>query len=200
MLVGLITHLRNPKVLGSNPSPATNFFIKNNTKIMKIFLTGPPRSGKSTVLIKTIELLGKKGLKVGGFVTPETIEDKKRTGFYVKDVFSNQMEVFASVDFKIEPRLGNYGIDVSAFEKIALTALDSALEKCDVICIDEIGKMEFFSENFRNKLTVLMLIDKPLIAVLHRNFVNQFKQYGEVIEVNQKNRERLPERLAKAIS
>jgi len=200
VLVGLITHLRNPKVLGSNPSPATNFFIKNNTKIMKIFLTGPPRSGKSTVLIKTIELLGKKGLKVGGFVTPETIEDKKRTGFYVKDVFSNQMEVFASVDFKIEPRLGNYGIDVSAFEKIALTALDSALEKCDVICIDEIGKMEFFSENFRNKLTVLMLIDKPLIAVLHRNFVNQFKQYGEVIEVNQKNRERLPERLAKAIS
>lgn len=167
---------------------------------MKIFLTGLPKSGKSTVLIKTIELLKKKGLKVGGFITPEIIEEKKRTGFYVKDVFSGMMEVFASIDFKIEPRFGKYGIDIEAFDKIAIRAMDFALENCDVLIVDEIGKMEFFSENFKGKSTALMLIDKPIIAVLHRNFVNQFKQYGEIIEVTAENREKLPEDLAKTIS
>lgn len=167
---------------------------------MKIFLSGLPRSGKSTLLIKTIELLKKKGIKVGGFVTPEIVERGKRIGFYVKDVFSNEMEVFASVDFKIGPRLGKYGIDTDVFDRITLKAIDIALKECDIICIDEIGKMEFFSENFKNNLSALMLIDKPLIVVVHRNFVKQFKNYGEVIEVTQKNRERLPEKILKLIS
>jgi len=167
---------------------------------MKIFLTGKAGSGKSTVLIKTIELLKKKGVNVGGFITPEIIENKQRVGFYVKNVFSNEMEVFASVDFKIEPKLGKYGIDVGAFEKIALKAIDFALENCDIISIDEIGKMEFFSENFKNKLAMLMLIDKTLIAVVHRNFIDLFKEYGDIIEVTPKNREKLPEKLAESIS
>ncbi|MEM5829137.1 MAG: NTPase [Candidatus Aenigmatarchaeota archaeon] len=167
---------------------------------MKIFLTGPPKSGKSTVLLRAIELLKSKGLKIGGIVTPEIREEGKRVGFYVKDVFSQAMEVFASVDFKIGPRVGKYGIDREAFERVALPAIDFAIEKCDVVVIDEIGKMEFLSENFKKKIFVLVLLDKPLIAVLHRNFVKQFKQFGELIEVNQKNREKLPEKIAKSIS
>jgi nucleoside-triphosphatase len=167
---------------------------------MKIFLTGLPKSGKSTVLIKTIELLRKRGLKVGGFITPEIKEKGRRTGFYVKDVFSGAMEVFASVDFKIGPKLGKYCIDIAAFEKIALKAIDFALESCDVIAVDEIGRSEIFSENFKKKLGALMLMDKPLVAVLHRDFVEQFKQLGKVIEVTQENREKLPEELAKTIS
>jgi nucleoside-triphosphatase len=166
----------------------------------KIFLTGRPKSGKSTVLIKTIELLKKRGLKVGGFITPEIREGGRRTGFYVKDVFSGAMEVFASVDFKIGPKVSKYGIDIDAFEKIALKAIDFALENCDVIVVDELGRMEFFSENFKKKLEALMLIDKPLLAVLHRNFLSNFKQFGEIIEVTQENREKLPEELAKSIS
>lgn len=167
---------------------------------MKIFLTGFPKSGKSTVLIKTIELLKNSGLKVGGFITPEIVEEKKRTGFYVKDVFSNEMEVFASIDFKIGPKFGKYGIDTDAFDRIALKAIEFALENCDVVVVDEIGKMEELSENFKNKLTSLMLVDKNLIAVLHRNFIEQFKQYGEVVEVTPDNRENLPEELVKSIS
>jgi len=167
---------------------------------MKIFLTGLPRSGKSTVLLKTIELLKAKGLKVGGIITPEIKEKGRRVGFYVKDVFSQVMEVFASVDFKLGPKLGKYGIDRDAFERVALPAIDFAIENCDVVCIDEIGKMEFFSENFKKKIFALVLLDKPLIAVLHRNFINQFKQFGDVIEVTPENREKLPEELAKTIS
>jgi nucleoside-triphosphatase THEP1 len=38
------------------------------------------------------------------------------------------------------------------------------------------------------------------LNVLHRNFLSKFKQFGEMIEVTQENREKLPEELAKTIS
>jgi len=167
---------------------------------MKVFITGRPHSGKSIVLEKTIELLKQKGLKVGGFITPEIVEQNNRVGFSVKDVYSGEMGVLASVDFKIGPKVGKYGIAIEEFERVVLKALDFAVDKCDVIAVDEIGKMEFFSEKFKQKLTEILLIDKPFIAVLHRNYVKEFKQYGEVIEITAKNRNQLPEKIVKLIS
>ena len=167
---------------------------------MKVFITGRPHSGKSIVLEKTIELLKQKGLKVGGFITPEIVEGGNRVGFSIKDVYSGEMGVLASVDFKIGPKLGKYTVAVEEFERVALKALDFAVEKCDVIAVDEIGKMEFFSEKFKQKLTEILLIDKRFIAVLHRNYVKQFKDYGEVIEITAKNRNQLPEKIVKLIS
>jgi len=164
---------------------------------MKIFLTGKPASGKSTVLEKLVELLKQKGIKFGGFVTPEIREGGRRVGFYVKDIFSNEMGILASKDIKIGPKLGEYGIDIKDFERVALKALDFAVKECDIICVDEIGKMEFFSSKFKEKLMEILLIDKPLIAVLHRNFVKRFSEYGKVIEVTQSNREKLPKEIAK---
>ncbi len=166
---------------------------------MKIFLTGKPRSGKSTVVLKLIELLKEKGIKVGGFITPEIRERGRRVGFYVKDISSNEMEIFASEDFKIGPKIGKYGIDVKVFERIAFKALDFAIENCDLIVIDEIGKMEFLSEEFKRRIYELVLIEKPLVAVLHRNFVKKFKDFGEVIEVTEKDRKVLPKKLVEKI-
>jgi nucleoside-triphosphatase len=57
---------------------------------MKIFLTGKPKSGKSTVLIKIIENLKERKMKVGGIVTPEVLESGRRIEFAVKDVFSEK--------------------------------------------------------------------------------------------------------------
>lgn len=155
---------------------------------MKIFLTGRPGVGKSTVLMKIAEELRKRGKKVGGFVTPEIVENGKRVGFYVKDLLTNEMEVFASVDFKVGKKLGRYVVDTDVFERIALKALDRAIEESDVILVDEIGKMEMFSEGFKKKIGALMLLDKKVVAVLHRKLVKEFSDFGEVIEVKRENR------------
>ncbi|MEM5790813.1 MAG: NTPase [Candidatus Aenigmatarchaeota archaeon] len=166
---------------------------------MKIFLTGKPRAGKSTIVLKIIDFLKNKKVKVGGFITPEIVESGKRVGFYVKNIFSNEMEIFASVDFKIGPRIGKYGINIGAFEKIALKAIDFAIQNSDVIILDEIGKMEFLSKEFEKKIYELILIEKPLIATLHRNFIKKFKDFGEIIEVNEKNRNYLPINISRKI-
>jgi nucleoside-triphosphatase len=157
-----------------------------------IFITGPPRIGKSTVLIKTIDLLKKKGLKVGGIITPEIRKAGKRTGFSVKDIYSGNEGVLADIEKKTGPKLGKYRVNIEDFERIALPALDFAVKKCDVVAIDEVGRLEFFSKKFQEKVYEIVLIDKPLIAVIHRNFIKQFESFGEVITVTEKNRGKLP--------
>ena len=163
---------------------------------MRIFLTGKARVGKSTVLAKTIEILRKRRLKIGGIVTPEICEGR-RVGFAVFDVATRKKGILASIKLKTGPRLGKYRIDVDGFEAIALPALDLAIRECDIVIIDEIGKMEFFSEKFKQKLQEVLESDKPLIAVVHRNFVEKFRKYGRVIEVTKENREDLPKEIVK---
>lgn len=165
-----------------------------------IFITGPPRSGKSTVLMKIIELLKKRGLKVGGIITPEKREMGRRIGFIVKDVFSGEEGILAKVCTSYnKPRLGKYSIDIGDFERIALKALDFSLKNCDVIIIDEIGRMEFFSLKFKDKIYEILNSNKIIIGVLHRDFINEFKKYGEIIEVTLENRNRLPKEIIKKI-
>jgi nucleoside-triphosphatase len=164
---------------------------------MKIFLTGKPGSGKSTVLLKAINLLKQKGLKVGGIITPEVRKKGKRIGFLVKDIYSNEQGILASVDLKSGPRLGKYRINLEEFEKIALKALDFAFENCDLTAIDELGKMEFFSTRFKEKVLEILNSNKKVIACLHRNFVKQFKDFGKIFEVTPENREKLAEEIVK---
>jgi nucleoside-triphosphatase len=163
---------------------------------MKIFLTGLPGCGKSTLLLKVIEILKQKGIKVGGIITPEKRVERKRIAFLVKDIYSGKEGILASVDQKFGPKFGKYKINLEDFEKISLSALEFAIKNCDLIAIDEIGKMEFFSEKFKQKVFEILNSDKELIAVLHRNFVSQFKSYGKIFEVTKENRESLPRKIA----
>ncbi len=69
----------------------------------------------------------------------------------------------AHVDFSGSVRVGKYGIDVPAFERIALPALRDALSDKRLVVIDEIGKMEIASPRFCD--LVLEMFDSPLIVV-----------------------------------
>ena len=164
---------------------------------MKIFLTGKPGSGKSTVLMKVIESLKRRGLKIGGITTPEIRVKGKRIGFKVIDVYSNEEGILASIDQESGPRVGKYRVNLEDFERVALKALDFALNNCDVICVDELGKMELFSEKFKRKIEEILRSSKPAIIVLHRNLTERYGKYGKVIWVTVENRDELPEEILK---
>ena len=159
----------------------------------RIFLTGEPGCGKSTVLMKVVDILKRRGLKVGGFVTPNIRKNGKRIGFKVVDIDSNEEGILASINQKTGPSVGKYRVNLEYFERVALKALDFAVKECDIITIDEIGKMELFSEKFREKLKEVLSTDKPLVCVLHRNLINQYEKYGKVLYVTHDNRETLQE-------
>jgi len=166
---------------------------------MKIFLTGKPRCGKSTVLIKIIDILKKKGLNVGGFISPEVRIKGDRAGFKVVDIYSSEEGILASTNQETGPQVGKYRVNLDDFERVALRALDFAMKECDIICIDELGTMELFSQKFKEKMEKILDLEKPVIVVLHRNLVNKYRKYGKVIYVTPENRDKIPEEIIASI-
>jgi nucleoside-triphosphatase len=82
--------------------------------------------------------------------------------------------------------------------------IDPDQTSADVYVIDEIGKMELLSVQFRQKVIDLLARPASLlgtIALRGRGFVEQLKSRNdvEVIEVTRENRDRLPGQIAKRI-
>lgn len=167
---------------------------------MKVFLTGSPGSGKSTVLLKVIERLRSEGLKVGGITTPEVRgAHGYRIAFKVVDLASGEEGTLASVDQPVGPRVGKYRVNIQDFERVALPALNYALEECDVVCMDELGTMEFFSAKFKQKVEEVLESGKPVVAVVHRNYARLYKKTGIMFQVTPKNREKITHLIASEI-
>jgi nucleoside-triphosphatase len=166
---------------------------------LRMLLEGRPAVGKTTVARRLAALLGEAGVPLAGFVTEELREQRRRVGFAV-ETFHGVRAVLAHVDLRGPPRVGKYGVDLAAFERVALPALASPPER-GVVLIDELGKMELASEAFGT--AVSRLLDQPvaLVATVHvarHSFTDALKQRPdvEVVRVTGANRDELPARLA----
>jgi nucleoside-triphosphatase len=159
----------------------------------RFFLTGVPGSGKSTAFMRCVERFRMLGFTVGGISTPEIRSRGRRVGFSVIDLASGRRALLAGVDLTSGFRVGRYGVDVSGFESVALPALDYAEESCDAVCVDEIGRMELFSKGFKRRVEELMSGPKPMVAVLHRDYIKVYGRFGTLLSVTPKNRDGLPE-------
>ena len=116
-------------------------------------LTGSPGTGK-TSLIK--QVVAESELKTGGFYTEEIRGQGSRVGFKLLTI-DGQEAVLAHIDFSKRFQVGKYGVDVTSLDKVGVPALRQAAAHCELVIIDEIGKMELFSADFRR--AVLDIID-----------------------------------------
>ncbi|MBN2018392.1 MAG: NTPase [Candidatus Cloacimonetes bacterium] len=155
-----------------------------------ILITGYPGVGKTTFINKITKQLS---CKIAGFYTHEMMEQGRRTGFYITDFEGNQM-VMASEKSDSPYRVNKYGLNIDAFEKIGIPALEQALTNADLIVIDEIGRMEMFSQTFCDKLRQVFDSDKPLLATIKRIDCELTKELKaredvQIFEVTQFNRD-----------
>ena len=158
---------------------------------MKVFITGQPGCGKSTLVMQIADALKASGWKVGGILTPEVREHGHRLGFKVVDIVSKREAWLASIHIPTKNMVGKYYVHVDDFESIAIPALEYALNECNLIIIDEIGKMEMFSQNFRELLEKILKSDKNLLAVVHRAYAQKLKQYGKLFWLTRENFEKV---------
>jgi nucleoside-triphosphatase len=157
------------------------------------FITGNPKSGKTTLLKQLVKELKKTGLKVGGFVSPDERHHGTRTAFRVMDVDSGKTAMLARVDGD-GPKVSKYHVDVKSFEGIALPSMKKSRDY-DVVIIDEIGAMELKSAKFASMLDDLLESETHLIATLHRDLVDKYATDGEVLEIDEENRSQVYQRL-----
>ena len=135
-------------------------------EVPRILLTGAPRAGKTTLVSQIVRELQSSGIVVAGFTTRELRERGERTGFQVEAI-GDGSAVMAHVAFADGPRVGRYRVDVPAFERITLPALEQAIRSDGVAVIDELGQMELYSSAFVQAVQHLFAQDVPLVATVH---------------------------------
>ncbi len=149
--------------------------------------------GKTTIVMKVVE--GFRG-RAGGFYTEEIRKGNLREGFQIRTL-DGRDGTLAHVSYSGPFRVGKYGVDIDAFDGIALPSLETALERDDLVVIDEIGKMELFSRRFRTLIQKLLAGDKRILGVIHQRidpFTQRIRQSPtvEIWTVTEANRDSLP--------
>jgi nucleoside-triphosphatase len=133
-------------------------------QMIKVLLEGRPAVGKTTAARRVAALLGDAGIPVAGFVTDEVRDQGRRVGFAV-ETLDGERATLAHVRFSGPPRVSRYGVDLGAFERVALPALERRSSGA-VVIVDELGKMELFSERFRAAVGELFERDAPVLATV----------------------------------
>jgi nucleoside-triphosphatase len=173
---------------------------------IKIGITGLPGAGKTKALLCVIEMLKKEELTIGGMIDEPIIEGRHRIGFTVRDLMTGQCEVFAHTDIESKIMVGKIGVDVSKLEKVGVNAIRKACEECDIIVIDEVGKMEVESQAFIDIVKEALDVDKPMILTLHKKSRNPLLQDirrrddVRILEVTPTNRNLLPYKIVRLMN
>ncbi|CAG8585682.1 12393_t:CDS:1 [Ambispora leptoticha] len=142
---------------------------------LSIFLTGSPRTGKTTLIKKIVNNLQRKypptKLFIQGFYTEEVVSPsssspRKRIGFdliTINSIETGSREILARKEknwppnYNIPqdaPRVGEYIVDTTHWPNLAISSITPGNESHQqnpskrIIVIDEIGKMESFSDEF----------------------------------------------------
>ncbi len=185
----------------------------------KIGVTGLPRSGKSAVMEKVVSMLTEerrdemraRGDDVAaakllcGMRCEPVIEDGERVGFKCINFQTGEEAVMAHKSIDSRTRVLGYGIDPEALERIAVPAIQEAMDDYEVLVIDEIGKFSVESEAFVEIVRKAMEIDKPTLLTLHKKSRHPLLQDirrrddARILEVTPVNRALLPYKIHKLI-
>jgi len=125
-------------------------------------LCGPPGVGKTTLIREAVSSLGQ---TAGGFYTREIRNHGARQGFEIVTL-DERTGVLAHVEFQSPCRVGKYGVAVGNLEDIGVAALRQATRECDLVVVDEIGKMELFSLAFREAVREALDSGKRLLGTI----------------------------------
>ena len=149
----------------------------------KVLLSGPPGSGKTTLTKAVVHRLRERGHVLAGFTTSDIRRGGRRTGFTITGI--GGLERLLAVRGGSGPKVGSYGVDIRAFEDVALLELENGLELGATLVIDEIGKMELLSDAFRELVARAIEADNVIATVqAHADpFTDAIKQRADVRKI-----------------
>jgi len=144
-----------------------------------LLLTGQPGTGK-TALIK--EALARTKLKGGGFYTQEIRTRGIRQGFRIITL-DGQEAILAHVGISSSYQVSKYQVDTDTLDRVGVSAVRRATQGFDLIVIDEIGKMELLSPQFKEAVTQAINSGKKVLGTIMLNphpFADEIKRRPEV--------------------
>ncbi len=162
-------------------------FVKKN-----ILITGLPGVGKTTLIRKLSGAL--KVFCPVGFYTEEVGKGSEREGFELISL-EGKRGLLSHKRIESPYRVGGYRVDVKGFEDF-LGSISFFSPSTRLIIIDEIGKMECFSNHFEKLLEEILDSEKWVIATIALKGTGLIagvkeRQDVELFKITRKNRESL---------
>lgn len=168
---------------------------------MNIILIGEPKIGKSTLLSKSINQIDSPLIKFQGVISKEIRDENQiRQGFRaitssgVNEIFAHKKEIESQIT------VGEYKIDNQAIKETFIYQIDQFLDsKDDFFYLDEIGRIQMASTEFRTSYPKLLIDPRPLVATVSndepwtKDLTGRLNSF--VIEVNLFNRDSLADTL-----
>jgi nucleoside-triphosphatase len=173
-----------------------NLWYTDRSMGKTILLTGRPRVGKTTIIKDVVRRLPG---QAGGLYTEEMKERGRRQGFKIVTLDGRE-GLLAHVGIKSRMRVSKYGVNLADLEGIGVTAIREAIAQKDYVVIDEIGKMELFSQAFKDAVWEAVHSDRPVlgtIALASHSWANSIKALPQVtvIEVTPANRDEMAQQV-----
>jgi len=166
-----------------------------------IFVSGRPGIGKTTLIKKIVTKIKrtKPNWNITGFYTSECRQDGQRIGFNIYTLYGQQGVLARLNDpkFKTTFRVGKYSVNIADLNNIAVPSLYT---NTDLLIIDELGKMELFSLEFR-KAVEHALDNYPrilgTIPYFENSFLSSIKRRPNIViwELTQLNRKKVFEKV-----
>ncbi len=159
-------------------------------------LTGKPGTGKTSLIKQAIAGLGG---KAGGFYTEEIRRGGVREGFRLVTL-DGQEAILAHINIHSPHRVGKYGVDIDSLDRAGVSALNRAAEEGSLVIVDEIGRMELFSANFREAVWQIITSGKKVLGTIMfkaNPWADRIKRQPQVnvVEVTRANRHQVLEEL-----
>jgi len=99
----------------------------------------------------------------------------------------------AGIDVRSPYRVSKYGVDIEALDKVGVSAVREATRECDLVVIDEIGKMELFSPAFKEAVLEALSSGKRILGTVMLSshpWADEIKRHPDVavVPVTRENR------------
>ena len=162
-----------------------------------ILLTGRPGIGKTTAIQHVVNALGS---KAGGFCTREVRAEGRRTGFELVTL-DGKIAFLATQDPDVAldrpAPFGRYRVNLDAIDALGVPALLDALERCQIVVVDEIGPMEILSPRFRGAILRILESEAAVVGAIvlrPHPFADRVKAHPRVAvrHITRDNRDDLP--------
>ncbi len=141
-----------------------------------VLITGKIGSGKTRIAELIAAELEKRGIEVGGVISPRVIRDHKTVGYTVRDLSTGEERPFARLEPPGVP-VGRFFISVDGLE-FARTAITRAAQSTRVVFVDEVGRLELDDKGLadavrkilRGKALPVLLVRDELSEKVRRTF------------------------------